>query len=162
MPAPIEKHGQFLLNISMAGYFFPSGLTNTSETSHLLTDASNLGYGCVFGSKCFWAIRYFVVGTITMYSSGSGSTASIIGPSTSLFCFWIPPNLAASTTKTHIAALSFTFKLGNYQDLTQHFLVKKLLVGFTKLFCWCKTAYHAFNLDKINRVLAPHFKLNIY
>ena len=47
------------------------------------------------------------------------------------FCY--RQNLAASTTKTHIAALSFTFKLGNYQDLTQHFLVKKQLVGFTKL-----------------------------
>ncbi|XP_061191681.1 uncharacterized protein LOC133199882 [Saccostrea echinata] len=42
-------------------------------------------------------------------------------------------NLAASTTKTHISALSFTFKLGNYQDLTQHFLVKKQLLGFNKL-----------------------------
>ncbi|XP_062617236.1 uncharacterized protein LOC134278946 isoform X2 [Saccostrea cucullata] len=42
-------------------------------------------------------------------------------------------NLAASTTKTHISAFSFTFKIGNYQDLTQHFLVKKQLLGFSKL-----------------------------
>ena len=41
--------------------------------------------------------------------------------------------LAASTTRTHIAALSFTFQLGGYQDLTQNFLVKKQLQGFSKV-----------------------------
>lgn len=33
--------------------FFPSGLTNTSETLHMFTYASNLGYGCVFGLNWF-------------------------------------------------------------------------------------------------------------
>ncbi|XP_056019237.1 uncharacterized protein LOC130054234 isoform X2 [Ostrea edulis] len=41
--------------------------------------------------------------------------------------------LAASTTRTHIAALSFTFQLGGYQDLTQNFLVRKQLQGFSKV-----------------------------
>ncbi|XP_062616033.1 uncharacterized protein LOC134277737 isoform X1 [Saccostrea cucullata] len=41
--------------------------------------------------------------------------------------------LAASTTRTHIAALSFTFQLGGYQDLTQSFLIKKQLQGFSKV-----------------------------
>lgn len=33
--------------------------------------------------------------------------------------------LAASTTRTHISALSFIFQLGGHQDLTQHFIIKK-------------------------------------
>ena len=33
--------------------FFPSGITHTSLSLHLFTDASNLGYGGVFGSKWF-------------------------------------------------------------------------------------------------------------
>lgn len=41
--------------------------------------------------------------------------------------------LAASTTRTHISALSFTFQLGGFEDITQHFLIKKQLQGFTKL-----------------------------
>lgn len=41
--------------------------------------------------------------------------------------------LAASTTRTHISALSFTFQLGGYQDLTQNFLIKKQLQGFSKV-----------------------------
>lgn len=41
--------------------------------------------------------------------------------------------LAASTTKTHISALSYTFQLAGYPDLTQHFLVKKQLQGFSKV-----------------------------
>ena len=34
--------------------FFPSGITHTSLSLHLFTDASNLGYGGVFGSKWFY------------------------------------------------------------------------------------------------------------
>lgn len=41
--------------------------------------------------------------------------------------------LAASTTKTHISALSYTFQIAGYPDLTQHFLVKKQLQGFSKV-----------------------------
>ena len=41
--------------------------------------------------------------------------------------------LAASATKTHISALSYTFQLAGYPDLTQHFLVKKQLQGFSKV-----------------------------
>ena len=41
--------------------------------------------------------------------------------------------LAASTIKTHISALSYTFQLAGYPDLTQHFLVKKQLQGFSKV-----------------------------
>ena len=42
--------------------------------------------------------------------------------------------LAASTTKTHISALRYTFKLVGYPVLTQHFLVKKKqLQGFSKV-----------------------------
>lgn len=40
---------------------------------------------------------------------------------------------AASTTKTHMSALSYTFQLAGYPDLTQHFLVKKQLQGFSKV-----------------------------
>lgn len=41
--------------------------------------------------------------------------------------------LAASTTKTHCSALSYTFQLAGYPDLTQHFPVKKQLQGFSKV-----------------------------
>lgn len=34
--------------------FFPSGLSFTSKTLHLFTDASNVGFGCVFGTKWFF------------------------------------------------------------------------------------------------------------
>jgi hypothetical protein len=41
--------------------------------------------------------------------------------------------LAASTAKTHVSALSYTFQLGGFQDFTQHFIVKKQLQGFSKV-----------------------------
>ena len=41
--------------------------------------------------------------------------------------------LAASKTKTDISALSYTFRIAGYPDLTQHFLVKKQLQGFSKV-----------------------------
>lgn len=41
--------------------------------------------------------------------------------------------LAASTTRTHVSALSFTFQFRGFKDITQHFLIKKQLQGFTKL-----------------------------
>lgn len=40
--------------------------------------------------------------------------------------------LAASTTRTFISSLSFIFQLGNYQDISQTFLIKKMLKGFHK------------------------------
>lgn len=40
--------------------------------------------------------------------------------------------LAASTARTHISALSFIFQLGGHQDLTQHFIIKKQLQGYSK------------------------------
>lgn len=40
--------------------------------------------------------------------------------------------LAASTTRTFISSLSFIFQLGNYPDITQTFLVQKMLQGFHK------------------------------
>lgn len=41
-------------------------------------------------------------------------------------------NLAASTTRTLVSSLSFTFKLGVCEDITQHFIVKKMLQGYQK------------------------------
>lgn len=41
--------------------------------------------------------------------------------------------LAASTTRTHLSALSFTFQLSGYNDITQHFWVKKQLQGYSKV-----------------------------
>ena len=40
--------------------------------------------------------------------------------------------LAASSTRTIISSLSFTFQFGGFQDITQHFIVKKMLLGFQK------------------------------
>ena len=40
--------------------------------------------------------------------------------------------LAASSTRTVISSLSFTFQLGGYQGITQHFIVKNILLGFQK------------------------------
>lgn len=40
--------------------------------------------------------------------------------------------LAASTTRTFISSLSFIFQLGNYQDISQTFIIKKMLKGFHK------------------------------
>jgi integrase len=69
--------------------------------------------------------------------------AQVYGPNTTLIppslehlasfiahCYQI--NLAASTTRTVISALSFVFQLGSCTDLTQHFVIKKMLQGFQK------------------------------
>ena len=40
--------------------------------------------------------------------------------------------LAPTTVTTYVSALSYVFKLGDYNDVGQHFLIKKLLQGFTK------------------------------
>lgn len=38
--------------------------------------------------------------------------------------------LAASTTRTLVSSLSFIFKLGDFSDVTQHFIIKKMLQGY--------------------------------
>lgn len=48
-------------------------------------------------------------------------------------------NLAASTTRTLISSLSFIFKLGDFSDVTQHFIIKKMLQGYQK----CKPSMDA-------------------
>lgn len=40
---------------------------------------------------------------------------------------------AASTVRTLISALSFIFQLGNFVDIIQHFIIKKMLQGFLKV-----------------------------
>ena len=40
--------------------------------------------------------------------------------------------LTASTTRTFISLLSFIFPFGSYEDITQHFICKKMLQGFQK------------------------------
>jgi hypothetical protein len=47
--------------------------------------------------------------------------------------------LAASTTRTLVSSLSFTFQLSGYQDISQHFIIRKMLVGFKK----CKPSSEA-------------------
>ena len=41
-------------------------------------------------------------------------------------------DLAAATTRTFISLLSFIFPFGSYEDITQHFICKKMLQGFQK------------------------------
>lgn len=38
----------------------------------------------------------------------------------------------ASSTRTLVSSLSFIFHLGGFQDITQHFIIKKMLIGFQK------------------------------
>lgn len=45
--------------------------------------------------------------------------------------------LAASSTRTLVSSLSFIFQLGGFQDITQHFIIKKMLIGFQK----CKPSF---------------------
>jgi hypothetical protein len=40
--------------------------------------------------------------------------------------------LAASTTRTLVSSLSFTFQLGWYHDISQHFIIRKMLSGLQK------------------------------
>jgi lipid-A-disaccharide synthase-like uncharacterized protein len=35
-------------------HFFTSGVKHTSSSMHLFTDASNLGFACIFRKKCFF------------------------------------------------------------------------------------------------------------
>ncbi|XP_062572696.1 uncharacterized protein LOC134234642 [Saccostrea cucullata] len=39
---------------------------------------------------------------------------------------------AASTTSTVVSSLSFIFQHGNYSDITQHFIIRKMLQGYRK------------------------------
>lgn len=41
--------------------------------------------------------------------------------------------LASSTVLTYVSALGYTFKMGNFEDITQHFIIKKTLQGYQKL-----------------------------
>ncbi|XP_056016344.1 uncharacterized protein LOC125673205 isoform X1 [Ostrea edulis] len=83
--------------------------------------------------------------TITAYKSAFQSYKSFVmqvyGRNTPLFppllthlvsfiahCYQM--NLAVSTTLTTLSALSFIFKLSASEDLTQHFLIKKMIQGF--------------------------------
>lgn len=40
--------------------------------------------------------------------------------------------LAASSTRTLASSLSFIFQLGGFQDITQHFVIQKMLIRFQK------------------------------
>ena len=42
-------------------------------------------------------------------------------------------SLASATVISYMSALSFIFKLGNYPDVPQHFIIRKMLQGFKKL-----------------------------
>ena len=41
--------------------------------------------------------------------------------------------LAATTTQTYVSALGFIFKLGNFHDVSQHFIIQKMLQGYKKV-----------------------------
>ncbi|XP_069101839.1 uncharacterized protein [Argopecten irradians] len=41
--------------------------------------------------------------------------------------------LAAATVTTYVSALGYIFRMGNFEDITQHFIIKKTLQGFQKL-----------------------------
>ena len=47
------------------------------------------------------------------------------------YCF--NKGLASATVISYMSALSFIFKLGNYPDVPQHFIIRKMLQGFKKL-----------------------------
>ncbi|XP_021339824.1 uncharacterized protein LOC110441051 [Mizuhopecten yessoensis] len=41
--------------------------------------------------------------------------------------------LAAATVTTYVSALGYIFKMGNFEGITQHFIIRKTLQGFQKL-----------------------------
>lgn len=47
-------------------------------------------------------------------------------------CFMSVRNLAQKTAKLYVAGISYHLKLGNHLDLTQNFLVRKLLEGYRR------------------------------
>ncbi|XP_062604850.1 uncharacterized protein LOC134266650 [Saccostrea cucullata] len=47
------------------------------------------------------------------------------------FCF--QSNIAASTLKTYISALSYNFKIQGFEDPSQQFVIRKMLQGYQKL-----------------------------
>jgi hypothetical protein len=51
--ADLKAWSMFINNFNGKA-FFPSGRMHTSESLHLYTDASNVGYGGVFGTKWFY------------------------------------------------------------------------------------------------------------
>ncbi|XP_078333005.1 uncharacterized protein LOC144625574 [Crassostrea virginica] len=51
--ADLQAWAIFLKQFNGRG-FFPSGVQHTSSSLHLFTDASNKGFGCVFGCKWFY------------------------------------------------------------------------------------------------------------
>lgn len=51
--ADLNAWGIFLRHFNDKA-FFPSGITHSSTSLHLFTDASDLGYGCTFGKEWFF------------------------------------------------------------------------------------------------------------
>jgi hypothetical protein len=49
-------------------------------------------------------------------------------------CFIIWISYTPSTAKTYVSALSFSLKCKGFQDTTQHFIVKQMLKGMSKLY----------------------------
>ena len=83
---------------------------------------------------------------------------------TSLYCFLLLPKSCRQYHQNSYRCSEFYLQTRKLSRPNPTFPRQKTTrwIYQTQHFCWCKTAYHAFNLEKINRGLAPHFKLNIY
>lgn len=72
-----------------------------------------------------------------------GEQVQLLPPSvqhmSALIAHCFQSNLAASTTRTLISSLSFIFKLGDFSDVTQHFIINKMFQGYQK----CKPSMDA-------------------
>ena len=119
--------------------------------------------------KIFWLrtlcskIRLIPTNTYFLVTRIS-SKATIIGPPTSLYCFLLPPKSCSQYHQNSYRCSEFYLQTRKLLRPNSTFPCQKTTrrIYQTQSFCWCKTAYNAFNLDKINRGLTSHFELNIY
>lgn len=66
-----------------------------------------------------------------------GREHTVLPPNVQHLCMFIShcyqTGLAFATVTTYTSALSYIFKLDNFDDVTQHFVIKKVLQGYHKL-----------------------------
>lgn len=77
-------------------------------------------------------------------------------------------NLASSTVASYISSLAYIFELGQFEDKTQHFLVKKMLQGYSHLRPssngrWPITPNILRRIiDSLNDTVISHFKMSLF
>ncbi|XP_061190392.1 uncharacterized protein LOC133198298 [Saccostrea echinata] len=114
----------------------PSAISSSPNNANTLTDiaASILENSLAPNSRAAYEKTF---GFYSDFMSTYFPNVSLLPPTTEhlahfiAFCF--QSNIAASTLKTYISALSYNFKVQGFEDPSQQFAIRKMLQGYQKL-----------------------------